>query len=108
MHDEIAYMPATEMRENIRSRALSPVEIARALLERIDALNPALNAYVLVTHEMAIDAARAAEAAVMRGDELGPLHGVPVSIKDLFDVKGLPTTKGSLIYKDRIAEGYEF
>ncbi len=108
MHDDIAYMPATEMRARIRTRALSPVELAHALLERIDALNPALNAYTLVTRDMALASAKAAEVAVMRGDELGALHGVPVSIKDLFDVRGLPTTKGSLIYRDRIAEGYEF
>ncbi len=108
MHDELAYMPATEMSAAIRAKKLSPVELTRALLERIDALNPGLNAYCLVTHEMALSAAREAEAAVQRGDDLGPLHGIPVSIKDLFDVKGLPTTKGSLIYKDKIATGYEF
>ncbi|MBF6600746.1 MAG: amidase [Dehalococcoidia bacterium] len=106
--DEIAWMPATEMREAIRQKRLSPVEVTQALLERIDALNPALTAYVLVTPEMALAAARAAEAAVMRGEALPPLHGVPASIKDLFDVAGLPTTKGSLIYRDRIARGYEY
>ncbi len=108
MHDEIAHMPATEMAAGIREKRLSPVEVTRALLERIDALNPALNAYCLVTHELAMAAAKEAEAAVMRGEELGPLHGVPVSIKDLFDVRGLPTTKGSLIYRDRVADGYEY
>jgi aspartyl-tRNA(Asn)/glutamyl-tRNA(Gln) amidotransferase subunit A len=92
----------------IRARTLSPVETTRALLERIEAVNPAINAYVLVTHDMAMAAARDAEAAVMRGDALGPLHGVPVSIKDLFDVQGLPTTKGSLLYKDKIATGSEY
>ena len=96
------------MRDAIRERRLSPVEVTQALLDRIERLNPALNAYVLVTHEMAMAAARSAEAAVTRGEDLGPLHGVPVSIKDLFDVAGLPTTKGSLIYKDRIAQGYEY
>ncbi len=108
MHDEFAWMPATEMRDAIRTRALSPVEVTRALLERIDALNPALNAFCLVTPELAMAAARQAEAAVMRGERLGPLHGVPLSIKDLFDVKGLPTTKGARIYKDRVADGYEY
>ena len=106
--EELCWMPATEMRVAIREKRLSPVEITRALLDRIEAVNPALNAYVLVTPEMALAAAEAAEAAVMRGDELRPLHGIPTSIKDLFDVAGLPTTKGSLIYKDRIAEGYEY
>ena len=108
MHDELAFMPATEMAAAIRARKLSPVQLTRAMLERIDFLNPALNAYVLVTGDMALAAAKEAEAAVMRGDALGPLHGVPISIKDLFDVKGLSTTKGSLLYKDRIADGYEF
>lgn len=108
MHDNTAWMPATEMAAAIRSKKLSPVEVTRALLERIDAINPSLNAYCLVTPEMATAAAKDAEAAVMRGDALGPLHGVPVSIKDLFDVKGLPTTKGSLLYKDKIADGWEY
>jgi Asp-tRNA(Asn)/Glu-tRNA(Gln) amidotransferase A subunit family amidase len=108
MSDELAWMPATEMRAAIRERRLSPVEVTQALLDRIDRLNPALNAYTLPTHEMALAGARATEAAVMRGERLGPLHGVPLSIKDLFDVQGLPTTKGSLIYRDRIARGYEF
>ena len=108
MHDDIAWMPATEMAAAIREKRLSPVEVARAMLERIDAINPALNAYVLVTREMAMKQAQDAEAAVMRGDALGPLHGVPVSIKDLFDVEGLPTTKGSLLYKDNIATSWEY
>ena len=108
MHDELAYMPATEMAAAIRAKELSPVELTRALLERIDAVNPAINAYVLVTRDMAMRQAQDAEAAVLRGDTLGPLHGVPVSIKDLFDVEGLPTTKGSLLYRDRIATGSEY
>lgn len=108
MHDNIAWMPATQMATAIRSKRLSPVEVARAFLDRIAALNPSLNAYCLVTPEMAMAAAKDAEAAVMRGDAVGPLHGVPVSIKDLFDVKGLPTTKGSLLFKDNIATGWEY
>ena len=108
MHDEIAWMPATEMAAAIRTKKLSPVEVTKAFLERIEAINPKINAYCLVTPEMALAQAREAEAAVSRGDKLGPLHGVPVSIKDLFDVPGLPTTKGSLIYKDNIATSWEY
>ncbi|MDP9236107.1 MAG: amidase [Chloroflexota bacterium] len=108
MHDDLAFMPATEMAAAFREKSLSPVEVTSALLERIDALNPALNAYCLVTPDMAMAAAKEAEAAILRGGSLGALHGIPVSIKDLFDVKGLPTTKGSLLYKDNIATGYEF
>src|SRR3990172_3408295 len=108
MHDEIAWMPATQMAAAIRTKKLSPVEVTKAFLERIEAINPKINAYCLVTPEMALAQAREAEAAVSRGDKLGPLHGVPVSIKDLFDVPGLPTTKGSLIYKDNIATSWEY
>jgi Asp-tRNA(Asn)/Glu-tRNA(Gln) amidotransferase A subunit family amidase len=108
MHEEIAWMPATEMAAAIRAKKLSPVDVTQALLDRIEAVNPKINAYCLVTPEMALEQAREAEEAVTRGDELGPLHGVPVSIKDLFDVPGLPTTKGSLIYKDYIATSWEY
>ena len=105
--DELAWMPAVEMAAAIRAKKLSPVEVASAFLDRIECINPALNAYILVTPELALEQARAAEDAVMRG-ESGPLTGVPVSIKDLFDVPGLPTTKGSLIFKDNIASGWEY
>jgi aspartyl-tRNA(Asn)/glutamyl-tRNA(Gln) amidotransferase subunit A len=108
MHDEIAWMPATEMAEAVRARRLSPVEIARAMIERVEALNPKINAYCLATPELAMEQAKEREAAVSRGEALGALHGVPVSIKDLFDVPGLPTTKGSLVHKDRVAEGWEY
>jgi aspartyl-tRNA(Asn)/glutamyl-tRNA(Gln) amidotransferase subunit A len=108
LHDDMAFMPATEMAAAFRAKSLSPVELTRALLERIDALNPAVNAYCLITPDMAMTAAKAAESAIVRGDLLGGLHGIPVSIKDLFDVKGLATTKGSLLYKDNIATEYEF
>jgi Asp-tRNA(Asn)/Glu-tRNA(Gln) amidotransferase A subunit family amidase len=107
-HDELAWMPATDMAAAMRARKLSPVEVASAFLDRIDKLNPAINAYCLVTPELALEHAKAAEAALARPDTAGPLCGVPISIKDLFDVAGLPTTKGSLVYKDRIAGGWEY
>ncbi len=107
MNDELAWMPATEIAEAVRQKKLSPIDVTKAALDRIDAVNPAINAYCLITPELAMKQAQAAEAAVARGDDLGPLHGVPVSIKDLFDVEGLPTTKGSLVFKDNIATGWE-
>ncbi|MDB5416343.1 MAG: amidase [Rubritepida sp.] len=79
----------------VRGKRVSPVEIAEAVLARIAAKEPSLNAFVTLDAERAVDAARAAEAAVMRGDPLGPLHGVPVTIKDVQAVAGLPTRRGS-------------
>lgn len=79
----------------VRAKRASPVEITQAVLDRIAAKNPALNAFVALDAEGAMAQARAAEAAVMRGDALGPLHGVPVTIKDVQAVKGLPTRRGS-------------
>lgn len=108
MHDDIAWMPATEMAAAIRAKKLSPVEVTKSLLARIEKVNASINAYCLVTPEMALEQAHGAETAISRGDDVGPLHGVPVSIKDLFDVEGLPTTKGSLVYKDNIATSWEY
>jgi Asp-tRNA(Asn)/Glu-tRNA(Gln) amidotransferase A subunit family amidase len=79
----------------VAARKLSPVELVDATLARIDALNPALNAFVAVDHDGARRAAREAESAVMSGGGLGPLHGVPVSIKSSVSVKGLPWETGS-------------
>jgi aspartyl-tRNA(Asn)/glutamyl-tRNA(Gln) amidotransferase subunit A len=101
---DLAYTPATELIPRIRSKALSPVELMRALLERIEQVNPTINAFCTVTGEVALAAARAAEAAVMKGKRLGPLHGVPVSIKDLALVRGLPVRFGSFVYERRIGE----
>lgn len=85
---------AVEVIKLVRTRAVSPVEIAEAHLKRIDALNPKLNAIVTLAPDF-IDKAREAEAALMRGDNLGPLHGLPVTIKDAINTAGLRTTSGS-------------
>ena len=92
---ELCFLPATELVARYRVRELSPVEVARAVLERIRALNAKLNAYCLVDEEGALAAARAAEARWMKGAPAGPLDGVPVSIKDLVLAKGWPTLRGS-------------
>lgn len=101
---DLAYTPATELVPRIRSKALSPVELTRAVLERIEKVNPTINAFCTVTAEAALAAARAAEDAVMKGARLGPLHGVPVSIKDLALVKGVPARFGSFVFEQRIGE----
>ena len=103
MSSEIMWMDATELARRIRSKELSPVEVVHALLDRTDAVNPGVNAVVVDIPE-ALERARAAERAVSSGDPLGPLHGVPVTIKDCIDTAGVRTTRGSLLFKDRVPE----
>ena len=79
---QICYLPAVELASLIARREISPVEATQAVLERIETWEPHINAFITVTGEQALDAARAAEDAVMRGDTLGPIHGVPFSVKD--------------------------
>jgi aspartyl-tRNA(Asn)/glutamyl-tRNA(Gln) amidotransferase subunit A len=100
---ELCFTPAFELAELIRRRVLSPVEITRAVLERIDRLNTRLGAYVMVHAERALGDARAAERAVMAGEPLGPLHGVPVSIKDNLWTAGERVTYGSRLLAEFIA-----
>jgi aspartyl-tRNA(Asn)/glutamyl-tRNA(Gln) amidotransferase subunit A len=101
MSEDIFYADATELAERVRNRELSPVEVMTAHLERIEAVNPALNAIVTLS-DSAMDRARDAEAAVMRGESLGPLHGVPFTVKDCIDNEGVRTTRGSKIFADRV------
>src|SRR5688500_10121219 len=99
------FVPAAELVRLYRARRTSPLEVMQAVLARIEAVNPAVNAYVTVARESALTAARAATRALGRkGATLPPLHGVPVSIKDLTATQGIRTTSGSLIYKDHIPE----
>jgi aspartyl-tRNA(Asn)/glutamyl-tRNA(Gln) amidotransferase subunit A len=95
---DLCYIPATDLAAAIRLKRVSPVEVVNAILARIEQYNPQLNAFCLVTAEAARQAAQAAEQAVMRGDTLGPLHGVPVSIKDLVITKDVRTMRGSKLY----------
>jgi len=85
------------------ARRLSPVEVTRAVLDRIQARNPQLNAFLTVTADSAMREARAAEEAYVRG-QAGPLAGIPVAIKDLFDVAGVRTTAGSVILREHVPE----
>src|SRR2546426_536298 len=86
----------------IRKRKISPVELTRAYLTRIERLNPSLNAFITVTAESALADAKTAEADVQRGSWRGPLHGIPIALKDLFDTAGVKTTAASAVFKDRV------
>jgi amidase len=95
--DELAYATATELADRIRRRQLSPVELLDAVIARIEARNPSLNAFVFTAFDEARDRAKQAERALTSGAALGPLHGVPTALKDLFDFKpGWPATFGGV------------
>jgi aspartyl-tRNA(Asn)/glutamyl-tRNA(Gln) amidotransferase subunit A len=99
---DLLFMPATAAAHLIRKHALSPVEYVDAVLGAIQRTQPTLNAYATVTADAARTQARAAEQAVMAGKELGPLHGIPINIKDLFATEGVRTAHGSAILADNI------
>ena len=102
-NDELCWMSAAALAAAIRRKKVSPVEVVRAVLERIDRLNPHLNAYVTLTPEQALRDARAAERALgKRGATVGPLHGVPFSTKDLVITRGVRTTFGTRFYADNV------
>ena len=100
----LAFAPAYELARKIRAKELSPVELVDYLLQRIRALNPQLKAFLTVAEEEAKAAAREAEAAVMQGGELPPLHGVPMAIKDMEFTKGIRTTGASLLYDEFVPD----
>ena len=91
-----------EISQAIRSRRLSPVELTKHCLKRIETLNPVLNAFITVTADAAIAAAREAESEIQGGDWRGPLHGIPIALKDLIDTAGVATTAGSALFQHRI------
>lgn len=102
-NDDLCFTPATELATLVRDKAVSPLEIMDAVIGRIEQVNPAVNAFCHVDFDRARDGAKAAEKSVMRGDPLGPMHGMPVSIKDLAAVNGMRFCGGSHIYAERIA-----
>ena len=102
--DSLTYRSAVEMARMIREKKISPVELVQAHLDRIERLNSQLNAFVSVDSARALEAARKAEAAVMQSATVGPLHGVPVTIKSSIDVAGLRCEAGSKLRAGHIAE----
>src|SRR5271156_7062439 len=92
---DVVYASAVSLLDLYRKKALSPVEVTRLRLDRLDALQPRINAFCIVDREGALAAARASEGRWLRGEPVGRLDGVPVTIKDLFLMRGFPTLRGS-------------
>ena len=101
MATDISYTSSTELRRLIDRKEVSIVEVVEYFYSRIEDLNPQLNAYLALCPDEALAAAEEAQDAVQRGDPLGPLHGIPVSVKDLEMTKGIPTTLGSTVFNHR-------
>ena len=102
---DLVFLSAAELTESIRRKQVSPVEVVEAHLAQIDRLNPQLNAIVSLDREGALAAARRAEAAVIRGDGLGPLHGAPVTIKSSIDAAGLRCEAGTKLRAGYVPTG---
>ena len=101
---DIPFLSATQLSEFIKAKQVSPVEAVEAYLDRIDRLDGTLNSYITVCHDGALDAARRAEQAIAGGHYLGPMHGIPVAVKDQFYTKGIRTTLGSSILSELVPE----
>jgi aspartyl-tRNA(Asn)/glutamyl-tRNA(Gln) amidotransferase subunit A len=102
--EKLAFAPAHEVAGLIAAREVSSVEMTELYFERIDRLDSQLNSYLTLMRDDAMGTARAADEAVARGDSLGPLHGVPISVKDMQMTGGTVTTLGCLAYKDRVPD----
>lgn len=102
-HTAVPFATITEMAAALRAGTLSPVALAEATLDRVAALDKRLHAFIALTRERALAEARAAETLLRGGHDLGPLHGIPYAVKDLYDVAGQPTTAGTRLLADRIA-----
>lgn len=99
---DATWLSITEASRLVRDKKISPVELTQGCLNRIERLNPKLNAFITVTAESALAQAREAEAEIQRGQWRGALHGIPIALKDLFDTAGVRTTAASGLFKDRV------
>ncbi|MEM7024151.1 MAG: amidase [Pseudomonadota bacterium] len=102
--EEIAFASITELAPRLAAKEISPVEVTELMLARIERYEPSLNAFITVTADSARQQARAAESAIMAGDAAGPLHGIPLGIKDLYATRGIATTYGSPLYADWVPD----
>ena len=101
---DITWLSLQEAAALVRRKSVSPVELTQACLARIERLQPALNAFITVTADQALQQARDAEAEIQKGKWRGPLHGIPLALKDLFDTAGVRTTAASGVFKDRVPQ----
>jgi aspartyl-tRNA(Asn)/glutamyl-tRNA(Gln) amidotransferase subunit A len=99
---DLATATIVDLSQALRKHKLSPVELTRACLQRIEQRNPVLNAFILVTADQALQRAREAEEEIARDEWRGPLHGIPIGLKDLIDTAGIPTTAASNLYRNRV------
>ncbi len=102
--EDICFMSAVEMKKKIESQELTSQEITETIIERINLINPKINAYCTPTFDIAREAAKKADGAVKKGERLGLLNGIPTSIKDLMQTKGVRTTYGSKLYENFVPE----
>src|SRR5439155_11239127 len=103
--DDVLYRPVTDLAKMVRARQVSPVELTRAYLARIETLNPKLSAFATVTADLALGQARPAEREIAAGKGRGPLHGIPYGVKHLLATKGTRTTWGAKPNEDQVCDG---
>ena len=101
---EIHYLTIRQAAEKLRSKELSPVEVVQASLDRIEATDDKLHSFITILRNEALEQARTAEADILKGDYKGPLHGIPIALKDLYDTAGIRTTAGSKVDFDRVPQ----
>ncbi|MET0454226.1 MAG: amidase, partial [Mycobacterium sp.] len=101
---ELYELPLIEVAEKIRTREVSPVEVTQSALARLEQVEPSLNAFVTITADLALDQAKMAEKEIGDGGYRGPLHGIPLGVKDLYDTAGVKTTSSSAQRSDYVPE----
>lgn len=99
---KLPLLDLSEASRAVQKKEVSPVELTRACLARIERLNPELNAFITITDAASLEAASKAEAEIARGEWKGPLHGIPLAVKDLIETAGVKTTAASAILKDNV------
>ncbi len=103
--DELPLLDLSDASKAVQKKEVSPVELTRACLDRIERLNPKLNAFITITGDAALEDARKAEAEIARGEWKGPLHGIPLAVKDLVETAGVKTTAATAVLKDNVPTG---
>ena len=102
---ELHFLTIHQASELMRKGELSPVELTRACLERIQETDDRLHSFILLLADDALEQARVAESEILRGEHKGPMHGIPFALKDLYDTAGVRTTSGSRVDIDRVSHG---